>query len=131
VIKNLITRDEIGYTQHFRKNIFITFKTFLLDNTYADLNLPKTHLYTVVATYRIEEIMSCSKKKKNGVLILIDDIISDAKFFTKKQSNLLTTLFYMGRHYGSCRIITSQKYRSIPSGMMSNASTMIRLRLKK
>ena len=37
----------------------------------------------------------------------------------------------MDSHYGSCLIITSQKYYSIPSGMLSNASAMICLRLKK
>ena len=47
-----------------------------------------------------------------------------------KQNNLLTTLFYMGRHYGISLIITSQKYHSIPSGMLSNASQLILFRLK-
>ena len=37
----------------------------------------------------------------------------------------------MDRHYGNSLIITSQKYYSIPSGMLSNASAMIRFRLKK
>ena len=37
----------------------------------------------------------------------------------------------MVRHYGNSLIITSQKYYIIPSGMLSNASAMIRFRLKK
>ena len=130
VIKNLITRDEFGYSQHFGKNIFIISKTLMLDDTYSDMNLPKTHLYTSWQPTVIEEIMSYSKKQKNGTLLLIDDMISDAECFNKKQNNLLTTLFYMGRHYGISLIITSQKYHSIPSGMLSNASAMILFRLK-
>ena len=112
------------------KNIFIISKTLLLDDTYADLNLPKTHLYTSWLPTVVEEIMTYSKKKKNGVLLIIDDMISDAECFNKKQSNLLSTLFYMGRHYGISLIITSQKFHGIPSSMLSNASHMILFRLK-
>ena len=93
VIKNFITRDEFGYSQYFGKNVFIISKTHLLDDTYFDINLPKTHLYTSFQPTVIEDIMSYSKKQKNGVLILIDDMISDAEIFNKRQSNLLTTLF--------------------------------------
>jgi hypothetical protein len=75
--------------------------------------------------------MSHSKKQKNGVLIIIVDMISDAECINKNLRNLLTTLFRMVRHYGNSLIITSQKYYSIPSGMLSNASAMIRFRLKK
>ena len=62
--------------------------------------------------------------------MLIDDMISDSNVFNKKQDNLLTTLFFMGRHFGISLIITSQKYHSIPSGMLSNASQLILFRLK-
>jgi hypothetical protein len=130
VIKNLLTRDEFGYSHHFKKNMFIISKTLLLDDTYADLSLPKTHLYTSWQPSIIEQIMNYSKKQKNGVLLIIDDMISDAECFNKKQSNLLTTLFYMGRHYGISLIITSQKFHGIPSSMLSNASHMILFRLK-
>jgi len=130
VIKNIVTRPEFGYAQHFGKNIFIISKTLMLDDTYSDLSLPKTHLYTSWQPTIVQEIMDYSKKQKNGALLLIDDMISDAECFNKKQNNLLTTLFYMGRHYGISLIITSQKYHSIPSGMLSNASQMILFRLK-
>ena len=130
VIKNMVTRPEFGYAQHFGKNIFIISKTLMLDDTYSDLSLPKTHLYTSWQPTIVQEIMDYSKKQKNGALLLIDDMISDAECFNKKQNNLLTTLFYMGRHYGISLIITSQKYHSIPSGMLSNASQMILFRLK-
>ena len=130
VIKNMVTRPEFGYAQHFGKNIFIISKTLMLDDTYSDLSLPKTHLYTSWQPSIVQEIMDYSKKQKNGALLIIDDMISDAECFNKKQNNLLTTLFYMGRHYGISLIITSQKYHSIPSGMLSNASQMILFRLK-
>jgi hypothetical protein len=129
-IKNLITRPEFGYSKHFGKNIFIISKTLLLDDTYSDLDLPKSHLYNSWQPEIIEEIMEYSKKQKNGVLMLIDDMISDSNVFNKKQDNLLTTLFFMGRHFGISLIITSQKYHSIPSGMLSNASQLILFRLK-
>ena len=130
LIKNLITRPEFGYPKHFGKNIFIISKTLLLDETYSDLDLPKSHLYNSWQPDIIQEIMDYSKKQKNGVLMLIDDMISDADCFNKKQDNLLTTLFYMGRHYRVSLIITSQKYHSIPNGMLSNASQLILFRLK-
>jgi len=130
LIKNLITRPEFGYPQHFGKNIFIISKTLLLDDTYSDLKLPKSHLYDSWQPDIIQEIMDYSKKQKNGVLMLIDDMISDSGCFNKKQDNLLTTLFYMGRHFGISLIITSQKYHSIPNGMLSNASQLILFRLK-
>jgi len=129
-IKNLITRPEFGYSKHFGKNIFIISKTLLLDDTYSDLDLPKSHLYNSWQPDIIQEIMDYSKKQKNGVLMLIDDMISDSNVFNKKQDNLLTTLFFMGRHFGISLIITSQKYHSIPSGMLSNASQLILFRLK-
>jgi GTP-binding protein EngB required for normal cell division len=130
LIKNLLIRDEFGYSKHFGKNIFIISKTLLLDDTYADLSLPKTHMYKTWIPSIIEQIMDYSKKQENGVMLIIDDMISDAECFNKKQSNLLTTLFYMGRHYGISLIITSQKFHGIPSSMLSNASHMILFRLK-
>ena len=130
VIKNLVARREFGYAEHFGKNIFIISKTIMLDDTYADLKLPKTHLYSSWQPDIVQEIMEYSKKQPNGVLMLIDDMISDAECFNKKQDNLLTTLFYMGRHFKISLIITSQKYHSIPSGMLSNASALVLFRLK-
>ena len=93
VIKNLITEEEFGYSQNFGKNIFIIFTTLLLDDTFSDINLPKTHMYTPWQPIVIEKIMDYSKKQNNETWFLIDYMIFDADCFNNKQSNLLTTLF--------------------------------------
>jgi len=74
--------------------------------------------------------MEYSKKQSNGTLLLLDDLISDTNAFNKKSSNLLTELFYTGRHYGISLCITSQRLHAVPSGMLSNCSQMCVFALK-
>ena len=130
MIRNLLTREEFGYNKHFGSNIIIFSRTLGLDSTWSCLKLPKTHLYTEWDEEVVREIMAYSKKQKNGVLILLDDLISDPNAFNKKNSNLLTELFYTGRHYGISVCITSQRLHAVPSGMLSNCSQMCVFALK-
>jgi len=131
MIKNMITRDdEFGYKNHFGGNIIIFSKTLGLDSTWSTLKHPKSHLYREWDEEIVKKIMDYSKKQTNGVLLLLDDLISDANAFNKKNSNLLTELFYTGRHYKISLCITSQRLHAVPSGMLSNCSQMCVFALK-
>ena len=129
-IKNLLTRDEFGYNKHFGENVFIFSRTLGLDSTWSSLKLPTTHLYKEWDDDIVRQIMNYSKKQTNGVLILLDDLISDDKAFNKRSGNLLTELFYTGRHYKISICLTSQRLHAIPSGMLGNASQMVVFALK-
>jgi hypothetical protein len=130
MIKNLLTREDFGYKQHFKKNIIVFSKTLGLDATWGCLPLPKTHMYREWDEDIVREIMEYSKKQPSGVLLLLDDLISDAGAFNKKNNNLLTELFYTGRHYKISLVITTQRLHAVPSGMLSNCSQMIVFALK-
>ena len=129
-IRNLLTREAFGYDKHFGENIIIFSKTLGLDSTWNSLKLPKSHLYREWDEDVVRQIMEYSKKQANGTLLLLDDLISDANAFNKKSSNLLTELFYTGRHYGISLCITSQRLHAVPSGMLSNCSQMCVFALK-
>jgi DNA segregation ATPase FtsK/SpoIIIE-like protein len=92
--------------------------------------LPKTHMYREWNEDIVREIMEYSKKQPSGVLLLLDDLISDAGAFNKKNNNLLTELFYTGRHCKISLVITTQRLHAVPSGMLSNYSQMIVFALK-
>ena len=130
MLKNFLTRDVYGYRRHFKKDVIIFSKTLGLDRTWNGLALPATHMYGEWDDETVREIMAYSKARKNGVLLLLDDLISDTGAFNKRNSNLLTELFYTGRHYNISLVITTQRLHAVPSGMLSNCSQMIVFALK-
>ena len=75
-------------------------------------------------------IMYYSKAQPNGVLIILDDMITSEKAINKKTNSLLKTLFYQGRHYKVSLILTSQKLKDIPLGMRLNCTHLICFNLK-
>ena len=130
MIKNMITIKEYGYSSYFGENIFVFSKTLGLDETWRSLKLPKTHMYQSWQEDVIKEIMAYSKKQKNGILFLLDDLISDGDAFNRKNSNLLSELFYCGRHHKISLILTTQRYHAVQSSLLANASQIIVFRLK-
>ena len=130
MIKNMITIKEYGYSSYFGENIFIFSKTLGLDETWRSLKLPKSHTYQSWNPDVVKEIMAYSKKQKNGTLFLLDDLISDGDAFNRKNSNLLSELFYCGRHMGISLIITTQRFHAVQSSLLANASQIIVFRLK-
>jgi hypothetical protein len=130
MIKNMITLPEYGYSSYFGEDIFVFSKTLGLDDTWKSLKLPKTHLYSRWDEGVVREIMAYSKKQKNGTLFLLDDLISDGDAFNRKNSNLLSELFFCGRHYKISLCITTQKYHACQSSLLANASQIIVFRLK-
>jgi hypothetical protein len=130
LIKNLIMRDEFGYNKWYKKNIFIFSKTLKLDSIWEDLSIPAKHQYDSYDEQLMTNLLSYAERQKNGILIILDDMINDAKLVNKKKSNLLTQLFYQGRHKGISLILVSQKLKDIPSGMRVNASHLICFNLR-
>ena len=130
MILNMITVGEYGYKAHFGEDVFVFSRTLGLDDTWKSLNLPKTHMYDKWQDSVVREIMAYSKKKKNGILLLLDDLISDGDAFNRKNTNLLSELFYTSRHYRISLCITTQRYHAVQSALLANASAVIVFRLK-
>ena len=130
MIKNMITVPEYGYKAHFGEDVFVFSRTLGLDDTWKSLNLPKTHMYQTWSEPVVREIMAYSKKKRNGILLLLDDLISDGDAFNRKNTNLLSELFYTSRHYRISLCITTQRYHAVQSALLANASAVIVFRLK-
>ena len=130
MILNMLTVPEYGYKQHFGEDIFVFSRTLGLDDTWKSLNLPKTHMYDKWQDSVVREIMAYSKKKRNGILLLLDDLISDGDAFNRKNTNLLSELFYTSRHYRISLCITTQRYHAVQSALLANASAVIVFRLK-
>jgi len=131
MLKNLLTLPEYGYRDYYGENIFIFSKTLDLDETWKSMrHVPKTHLYTKWDEDVVRQIMEYSKKQKRGCLFVLDDLISDGDAFNRKNSNLLSELFYTGRHWGVSLAILSQRYHAIQPALLANASAVIVFRLK-
>ena len=126
----MITVPEYGYKQYFGEDVFVFSRTLGLDDTWKSLNLPKTHMYQSWQEDIVREIMAYSKKKRNGILLLLDDLISDGDAFNRKNTNLLSELFYTSRHYRISLCITTQRYHAVQSALLANASAVIVFRLK-
>ena len=79
----------------------------------------------------IRDIMEYSRTKtERGVLLLLDDMISDTKAFNKCSGNVLNELAFMGRHHKVSFIITAQSYTSIQRPIRINTSAIIAFDLK-
>ena len=130
MIKHMLTDDEFGHRRYFGENVIVFSKTLGLDSTWTSLKLPKSHYYSEWDEDIVREIMDYSKTQERGVLLLLDDLISDQGAFNRRNSNLLTELFFCGRHFGISLIITTQKLLAVPSGMLANCSHMAVFRLK-
>jgi hypothetical protein len=78
LIKNLITRNEFGYTSYYKNNIFIFSPTIKIDPIWQSVELPKTHLYDDWDEKIVENIMAYSTKQ-GGVLLVLDDMITSSQ----------------------------------------------------
>ena len=68
--------------------------------------------------------------QKGGVLLILDDMITNEDVVNRKRSNLLKKIFYHGRHCKVSLILTSQKLKDIPDGLRKNATHIICFNLK-
>jgi len=79
----------------------------------------------------IRDIMEYSRlKTERGVLLLLDDMITDTKVFNKCSGNLLNELAFMGRHHKVSFILTTQSYTTIQRPIRINTSVVIAFNLK-
>ena len=139
MLKNMLLRPEFGYRKYFTDpktgalNYFVFSRTLGVDHTLDALvdQLPKFHYYSEWDDTVIKEIMEYSRlKTQRGVLLLLDDMITDTRAFNKRSGNLLNELAFMGRHHKVSFIITSQSYTSIQRPIRINASAVIAFNLK-
>ena len=130
VIKNLITRQTFGYKKFYDKNIFLFSQTVDIDPIWRDLPLPSNHLHSNWTESLVENLISYAKLQKNGILIILDDMVTSSDAFNNKKSNILKKLFYQGRHYKISLILVSQRMREIPSSMRVNATHLICFNLR-
>lgn len=129
LIKNLITRDEFGYSKYYKQNIFLFSPTIHADPIWKDIKLPKTHLYDEWEDSVVENIMAYASQH-GGALLVLDDMITSSEAVNGRRGNLLKKLFYQGRHHKISIILVSQKLRDIPPGMRVNATHIICFNLR-
>jgi hypothetical protein len=112
MLKNMLLRPEFGYRKYFTDpktgalNYFVFSRTLGVDHTLDALvdQLPKFHSYSEWDDTVIKEIMEYSRlKTQRGVLLLLDDMITDTRVFNKRSGNLLNELAFMGRHHKNKR----------------------------
>ena len=139
MLKNMLLRPEFGYRDYFTDpktgalNYFVFSRTLGADHTLDELvdQLPKFHAYREWDDTIIRDIMEYSRlKTERGVLLLLDDMITDTKVFNKRSGNLLNELAFMGRHHKVSFILTTQSYTSIQRPIRINTSVVIAFNLK-
>ena len=139
MLKNMFLRPEFGYRDYFTDpktgalNYFVFSRTLGADHTLDELvdQLPKFHAYREWDDTIIRDIMEYSRlKTERGVLLLLDDMITDTKVFNKCSGNLLNELAFMGRHHKVSFILTTQSYTTIQRPIRINTSVVIAFNLK-
>ena len=139
MLKNMLLRPEFGYRDYFTDsktgalNYFVFSRTLGADHTLDELvdQLPKFHAYREWDDTIIRDIMEYSRLKTEcGVLLLLDDMITDTKAFNKCSGNLLNELAFMGRHHKVSFILTTQSYTTIQRPIRINTSVVIAFNLK-
>ena len=139
MLKNMLLRPEFGYRDYFTDsktgalNYFVFSRTLGADHTLDELvdQLPKFHAYREWDDTIIRDIMEYSRlKTERGVLLLLDDMITDTKAFNKCSGNLLNELAFMGRHHKVSFILTTQSYTTIQRPIRINTSVVIAFNLK-
>jgi len=132
MINDLLTNPEYGYNKVFKPSqIFIMSPTYKNDDSYKDLKkMMKDNPENIIDNYNEDFINSIldfqhQKLKENKcrpVLLIIDDLITSIK---STRQGKLVDLFIKGRHHKVNIIITSQKYKLVPSSIRVNSSANI------
>jgi hypothetical protein len=130
LLKNIITRDDFGYSKYYGKNIFLFSKTLHLDSVWTDLKLPKSHQLSEWNDSTVSNIMQFAQKQPAGILLVLDDMITCGDAVNNKRNSILKTLFFQGRHMGISLVIISQQLKAIPSCMRINATHLICFNLR-
>ena len=139
LLKNMLLRPEFGLRDCFTDpktgalNYFVFSRTLGADHTLDSLvdQLSKFHSYREWDDAVIRDIMEYSRNKtQRGVLLFLDDMITDTKAFNKRSGNILNELAFMGRHHKVSFIITAQSYTTIQRPIRINTSAVIAFNLK-
>ena len=113
MIRNLVERQEFGYADYYKQEMFLISETLGMDRCWSALakRLPKEHVMDKWDDATVRQMMEYSKKTKTGTLWILDDLIT-SEAMANKRGSLLQELFVMGRHYKCSLLLTSQKYRA-------------------
>ena len=133
LINDMLTNPKYGYKKVFSpERIFIMSPTYESDTSYEGLKKYMKDYEDTNITDRFDEDMILEilefqkakkkQKKMRPVLLLVDDLVTSVN---AKRQNEMTNLYLRGRHWGVNLILTSQKYKYVPSGMRLNADCNI------
>ena len=130
LINNMLSKPSFHYKQLFKKNIFLFSPSSSYDEALDTLkikeenirpNLDEEFIDSIIEDQK-EIIQEHGKKEAPHLLFLFDDIVLQVK---KTNDNALKRIFYYGRKYKISCIITTQKYKSLPTDYRLNASNYI------
>jgi hypothetical protein len=132
LINDMLTNPKYGYSKVYdAERIFIMSPTFESDTSYEKLKKKmKDNPENITDKFDEEmilEILDFQKqmkrqKKMRPVLLLVDDLVTSVN---AKRQNEMINLYLRGRHWGISIILTSQKYKYVPSGIRLNADCNI------
>lgn len=105
--KTVMLHDIVSQTRNQFKEVFLFSKTGKVNQNEFSY-IPKTHIYTDLES--LEPLLNyqkeLSKKARKPILIILDDIISDANI----KSQAVKDLFILMRHYDVSVIFLSQAF---------------------
>jgi septin family protein len=131
VVNYMMTTEK--FLKGFFDKIYLFSPTAKLDDLALHLKLKDESLITKPTEAKLDEILTKQERliknhgiekvgKKNKVLIIFDDIISNQHFL---KSAAMLRLATMGRHYLISSIINTQSYTKVPRAIRLQANALI------
>jgi hypothetical protein len=116
--------------------VYIFCPTFYADSKWRYIKISKDQVFRKydddiardILEAQIELIELIGKKKSPNILMIFDDLASN-KSFTSYQLNAISDISFLGRHYKVSSLITSQKIKSLPPKVRSQADAVVAFRL--
>ena len=122
-----------NFLKGFFNKVYLFSPTAELDDLAKHLKLKKEFLITAPTEDKLEKILNEQETlikrigieetgRKNKVLIIFDDIISNPQFL---KSDVMIRLATMGRHFLISSIINTQSYTKVPRAIRLQANALI------
>lgn len=118
LLLNLLLLDSF-YNDMFDKIYFIC-PSFFQDPKYSVIDIPSNQIMTEYNEKKIESIIK-NKPDSDEYLFVFDDCITQGKFKSNTNDQVLNTIAVNGRHMGVSMIIASQKTSGSSSFIRSQA----------
>jgi hypothetical protein len=125
--KSVLLKYIVQANKHLFDSIFVICPSESINKFYSDI-VPKTHIFEEYSCEWVEALMKKmteinSKKPKDQatkVLLILDDICSDANLHSGKDASSLKKIFTRGRHMNITLLMTQQYIYHIPPICRSN-----------